>query len=110
MMSIIAVVLLLLMFGTIFLLGRAVILRLAIIHSLTNSGMGSALSATVVALRSDAAAKGELAKLIGGREQIAAADAAQIALKAGQDLLAKHNSGQAEADTKSNAIKNFLKF
>jgi hypothetical protein len=108
-MSTIAVALLLLIFVTILLLGREMLLRLTVIHSLTNSGMGSALTATVVALRSDSQAKRELAKLIGGREQLAAADAAEIALKSGQDLLEKHNQGQKQADKKSNAFKNFLR-
>jgi hypothetical protein len=72
--------------------------RLAVIHALTNSGMGAALNATVVALRSDAKAKRELANHIGGREQLAAADAADMALKQGEELLLAHNKGQKQAD------------
>jgi len=75
-----------------------VITRLNIIHRLTNSGMGSALAATVVALRSDAATKHELARLIGGTEQLRAATVADIAVDQAEELLRKHNRGQAAVD------------
>jgi len=99
--------LLLLMFVTIALFAKVIFARLAVIHALTSSGMGSALTATVVALRSAASAKRELAKLTGSREQLVAADAADIALKQGQNLMDKHNAGQRLADKKNN--KKFLK-
>ena len=90
--------LLVLLFATAIIFAKIIFARLAVIHALTNSGMGSALTATVVALRSDASAKRELAKLIGGREQQVAADAADAALAAGEELMHKHNTGQAMAD------------
>lgn len=93
------------MFATLLLIARMMFTRLAVIHALTNSGMGSALTATAVALRSDARAKRELAKLVGGREQLAAADAADIALKQGEDLVLKHNRGQEKADKKKSFFK-----
>jgi hypothetical protein len=68
------------------------------IHALTNSGMGKALLATVVALRSDADSKRRLAVEIGGQEQIAAANLAQRALGQAEQLLERHNRGQAAAD------------
>jgi hypothetical protein len=83
---------------------RIVFARLAVIHALTNSGMGSALSATVVALRSDAKSKQYLAKHIGGSEYIAAAEAADLALVQGLDLLKKHNLGQVQADKGSKTL------
>jgi hypothetical protein len=88
-------------FASIIIVTKILFARLAVIHALTNSGMGSALTATVVALRSDARGKRELAKLIGGREQLAAADAADEALKAGENLMDKHNQGQGEADAEN---------
>jgi len=91
-------ILLLLLFATIIIFAKIIFARLEVIHALTNSGMGSALTATVVALRSDAGAKRELARLIGGREQQVAADAADAALKQGEELMHKHNLGQASAD------------
>lgn len=90
--------LLVLLFATSIIFAKIIFARLAVIHALTNSGMGAALTATVVALRSDARGKRELARLIRGREQQEAADAADEALKAGEALLEKHNRGQGEAD------------
>ena len=94
--------LLIILLGSFGIFAKVALDRLAVIHSLTNSGMGSALTATAVALRSDAAAKRELARLLGGREQLAAADAADAALRQQEVVLAKHNSGQAIADRQSN--------
>jgi hypothetical protein len=94
-------VLLVLLFATIIIFAKISLARLAVIHALTNSGMGSALTASVVALRSDASSKRELAKLIGGREQLAAADAADLALAQGLELMHKHNRGQASADAEN---------
>ncbi len=99
--------LLIAMFATIIVFAKIMFARLAVIHALTNSGMGSALTATVVALTSDAKSKQELAKHIGGREQIAAAEAADIALNQGVELLRRHNRGQGLADSQNK--KNFFK-
>jgi|ERR1039458_9464247 hypothetical protein len=92
--------------ASIVVVAKIIFARLAVIHALTNSGMGSALTATVVALRSDAKSKRYLAKHIGGTEYIAAADAADIALKLAEDLMQKHNRGQGLAD-KENRKKFF---
>lgn len=94
------IVLLLMLVGML-IVAKFLFAKLAVIHALTNSGMGSALTATVVALRSDAKSKRQLAGHIGGREQMEAADAADVALKHGEALLAKHNSGQKMADEES---------
>jgi hypothetical protein len=94
-------VLLFVLIAALVIFGRLLFVRLAVIHALTNSGMGSALRATVVALRSDREAKRELARLIGGNEQVSAADSADRALKDAQELLDRHNRGQHLADKSS---------
>ena len=91
-------VLLFLLLASFAIFAKLVFARLAVIHALTNSGMGSALRATVVALRSDREAKKQLASLIGGTEQTSAADSADRALKDAQELLDRHNRGQQIAD------------
>ncbi len=94
--------LLILFIGIFIITIKIIFARLAVIHALTNSGMGSALTATVVALTSDAKSKRELAKHIGGKEYVAASEAADIALQQGKDLLLKHTRGQSEADRQNN--------
>jgi hypothetical protein len=72
--------------------------RLAVIHALSNNSKGAALETAVIALTSDTESKRQLARLIGGREQLEAAHAANEALSQAKYLLDQHNRGQRAAD------------
>jgi hypothetical protein len=99
--------LLVLLCGGLIIFAKIVFARLAVIHALTNSGMGASLSAQVTALRSDAQSKRQLAGLIRGTEYIGAADAADAALRQAEDILQRHMRGQGQADRDNN--KKFFK-